>query len=176
MVSHKVQCLGPILFLIYNKDLPSSSSVLQFLMFADDTNIFLKHKDVNQAKFIMNNELAKVQDWFTANKLVLNVSKTHYMTFGNNTDDSEADLFINNMKIEQDKTVNFLGVFIDEEMKRKSHVNNILSKVSKNIGIMNIKAQRVYSRTHFNATISYIGAPTFELLYNTLGKGAISIF
>ena len=39
----------------------------------------------------MNNELVKVQDWFTANKLVLNVSKTYYMTFGNNTDGSEVD-------------------------------------------------------------------------------------
>ena len=86
--------LGPMLFLIYINDLPSSSSVLQFLMFADDTNIFLKHKDVNQAKHIMNNELVKVQDWFTANKLVLNVSKTHYMTFGNNTDGSEVDLLL----------------------------------------------------------------------------------
>ena len=92
--------LGPILFLIYIIDLPSSSSVLQFLMFAEfDTNIFLKHKDVNQAKLIVNNELVKVQDWFTANKLVLNVSKTHYMTFGNNTDGSEVDLFINDMNI-----------------------------------------------------------------------------
>ena len=59
--------LGPILFLIYINDLPSSSSGLQFLIFADDTNIFLKHKDVNQAKLM--NELAKVQDWFTVNKL-----------------------------------------------------------------------------------------------------------
>ena len=69
---------------------------------------FLNIKDVNQAKHIMNNELVKVQDWFTANKLVLNVSKTHYMTFGNNTDGSElVDLFINDMKIEQLKTVKF---------------------------------------------------------------------
>ena len=59
------------------------------------------------------------------------------MTFSNDTDDSEVDLFIDNMKIEQVKTVKFLGVFIDEELKWISHVNNILSNVSKNIGIMN---------------------------------------
>ena len=121
-------------------------------MFADDTNIFLKHKDVNQAKLIMNNDLVKVQDWFTANKLVLNVSKTHYMTFGNNTDGSEVGLFINDMKIVQVKTVKFLGVFIDEEMKWKSH---ILSKVSKNIGIMNKLKE-------------YIPEHILILLYNTL--------
>ena len=129
--------LGPILFLIYINDLPSSSSVLQFLMFADDTNIFLKYKDINQAKQLMNSELEKVNDWFSANKLVLNVSKTHYMQFGNNNStENETDLYINNMKIEHVRTVKFLGIFLDEEMKWKSHVNHIISKISKNIGIM----------------------------------------
>ena len=75
--------LGPILFVIYINDFPCSSSILQFLMFADDTNIFLKHRDIDRSKELMNTELMKVHNWFLANKLVLNVSKTNFMTFGN---------------------------------------------------------------------------------------------
>ena len=79
----------------------------------------------------------KVHNWFLANKLVLNVSKTHFMTFGNNSNISNVDLVINGLEIEQLKTVKFLGVFIDEDIKWKSHVSNILTNVSINVGIIN---------------------------------------
>ena len=128
--------LGPILFLVYINDLPFSSSILQFLMFADDTNIFLKHKDKQQAELVMNSKLIKVHNWFLANKVVLYVSKTHFMSFGSNLSTHNLEIFIDNNQIEQVKTVKFLGVFIDEDMKWKSHVNNILSNVSKSIGVM----------------------------------------
>ena len=34
--------LGPLLFLIYINDLPNSSSLLHFILFADDTNAFAR--------------------------------------------------------------------------------------------------------------------------------------
>ena len=39
--------LGPLLFLIYVNDLPSVSNLLNTFMFADNTNLFLEHKDIN---------------------------------------------------------------------------------------------------------------------------------
>ena len=38
--------LGPLLFLLYINDLFLSSNYLSFILFADDTNIFLCHKDL----------------------------------------------------------------------------------------------------------------------------------
>ena len=107
-------------------------------MFADDTSIFLKHRDIDRSKEVMNTELMKVHNWFLANKLVLNVSKTNFMTFGNicNSNISNVELVIDGLDIEQLKTAKFLGVFIDEDMKWKSHISHILTNVSRNVGII----------------------------------------
>ena len=50
-------------------------------MFADDTNLFCSHKDIKTRFEIVNAELILMQDWFNANKLSLNVTKTNYSLF-----------------------------------------------------------------------------------------------
>ena len=67
--------LGPILFIIYVNDLPSSSSLFSFSVFADDTSLLLKScRDVYHNTYIT--ELNKVMDWFKLNKLLL-TTKSH---------------------------------------------------------------------------------------------------
>ena len=73
--------LGPLLFLIYINDISSCSHLLSFILFADDTNLFLSHHEIESLIRIMNEELKKVALWLTANKLSLNVNKTHLMIF-----------------------------------------------------------------------------------------------
>ena len=46
------------------------------VMFADDTNLFLSHKNIDTLFAIMNVELENVSTWFKSNKLSLNVDKT----------------------------------------------------------------------------------------------------
>ena len=38
--------LGPLLFLVYVSNLPSSSKILKPIIFADDTNLFCEHKNI----------------------------------------------------------------------------------------------------------------------------------
>ena len=38
--------LGPLLFLIYINDICYSSDLISFILFADDTNLFMSHKDL----------------------------------------------------------------------------------------------------------------------------------
>ena len=70
--------LGPLLFLIYINDIYKSSDILNFILFADDTNLFFSHKDIKHLFNTVNIELAKIQEWFKANKLSLNTGKTKY--------------------------------------------------------------------------------------------------
>ena len=39
--------LGSLLFLIYISDIWKSSEILSFVLFADDTNLFLSHQDLD---------------------------------------------------------------------------------------------------------------------------------
>ena len=61
--------LGPILFLIYINDIIRSSNKLKFLLFTDDTTIFIQgHNPVNISQ-TLNIELNKVSQWIHSNQL-----------------------------------------------------------------------------------------------------------
>ena len=75
--------LGPLLFILYINDFQNSSTVLSFLLFADDSNIFLSHKNPNMLLDTLNYELNFVFEWIQANKLSLNLNKTNFMLFSN---------------------------------------------------------------------------------------------
>ena len=67
--------LGPLLFLIYVNDLYKASTILNPIMFADDTNLFHSHSDIKTLFQIVNKELTNINKWFQANKLSLNAKK-----------------------------------------------------------------------------------------------------
>ena len=69
--------LGPLLFLLYINDLPDSSALLHFILFADDTNVFFSHNSIHSLLSIVNTELIHVAEWFKTNKLSLNIGKTN---------------------------------------------------------------------------------------------------
>ena len=53
--------LGLILFLVYNNELPDSSHILFPTFFADDTNISISDKNVNDIVPLLDNELEIVK-------------------------------------------------------------------------------------------------------------------
>ena len=54
-------------------------------MFADDANLFYSHHDIKTLFSTVNEELEKLGDWFTANRLSLNIKKTKYTFFHKNS-------------------------------------------------------------------------------------------
>ena len=61
-----------LLFILYVNDITYTSNVLEFILFADDTTILYSHKDINS-------KIEEVTNWFKANNLLVNASKTNFM-------------------------------------------------------------------------------------------------
>ena len=76
--------LGPLLFLIYVKDLPRGlhENISHAVLFADDTAITVKARDSLTLIENLTISVTSVNRWFVSNKLVPNFKKTNFMVFG----------------------------------------------------------------------------------------------
>ena len=128
--------LGPLLFILYINDFQYSSSVLSFIFFADDSNVFFSHKDPQTLLETVNSELKNVIMWIHANKLSLNLQKTNYMLFSNSLKVVPGDVLFNDVCIERVTSTKFLGLFIDEKLNWKIHIDYLCKLLSKNVGVI----------------------------------------
>ena len=101
MVFLRVPFWDHLLFILYVNDLCNVSDVLQFILFADDTNIFCYGKDSKALENIINTELRHVNTWFSVNQLSLNIKKTKYIIFGHKIGHADFSIHINNTPIER---------------------------------------------------------------------------
>ena len=73
--------LGPLLFLIYINDIVHSSTQGEFVIYADDINIFIAAKTKNEAYNVSNHVLRSIYAYMHANQLHINLSKCAHMYF-----------------------------------------------------------------------------------------------
>lgn len=133
--------LGPLLFILYINDIINSSKMANLIMFADDTNIFFKHKNFNILINMVNDELRLISTWFKLNKLSLNVKKTNYIIFtGKNVKRNDfantSKIKIDNTEIEQVTRTKFLGVIINSHLTWDDHIKTLSNKISKSLGVI----------------------------------------
>ena len=127
--------LGPLLFLIYMNDIHKSSNLFHFILFADDTTLITKNAIYNTDS--INAELAKLSIWFKVNKLSLNVSKSKFMVFRSARKQTPIPLIqIDNNVIECVENFNFLGLIINKQLKWNDHIDHIVLKISRIIGVL----------------------------------------
>ena len=64
---HKAAALAHCFFLLYNNDLYLHLEHTKVILFADDTSIYMGHRNLNYLKWCMEQDLIKIRDWFLAN-------------------------------------------------------------------------------------------------------------
>ena len=104
-------------FILYVNDL-NNASILDVILFADDTNLFISHNDLVYLINTLNTELNKLSTWFAANRLPLNLSKTNFMVFKpwQKKQSFEFQVSINEQPIFRVSETMFLGVCLDDNL------------------------------------------------------------
>ena len=86
----------------------------------------------------MCRELKLYFDWFTVNKLSLNVTKTNFIVFNNDilNKGHNFQISIDGNSLQRVDNVKFLGIHIDSKLSWNEHVCNISSQIAKVVGIL----------------------------------------
>ena len=117
--SHKAQSLNYYSSYYIVNDMVSCSSLLQFILFADNTNLFLSVNSLSELMVIVNTEFTLFTEWFHANLLSVNVTKTKYILFAAKHKIRSTPCFaisIDGNILDRINYTKFLGVYIDKDL------------------------------------------------------------
>lgn len=151
--------IGPLLFLIYINNISKVGLTGHLTLYADDTCLFYFNKSINDAITEAQRDLDLLNEWLKYNLLTVNTSKTSYMVFSakNKPIADFPSLSINNMAIHRSNYEKYLGLWIDEKLTWKHHIEHVASKLSSFLGALYKVA-------------SYIPNGTRTTIYNSLVK------
>ena len=127
--------LGQLLFILYVNDLPKVWSKTKVILYADDTAILCKGKNNAQIQNTLNSEMSLCSEWFTQNKLHLNVSKTKSMLFGTSQrlsstkDPDNFEIKLCDDVVERVQVFKYLGVYMDINLNWHTNVVKISKKI-----------------------------------------------
>ena len=131
--------LGPLLFLIYVNDMINCSRNGNFILFADDTNIFVEGPTPEKAYHNANALLKSVSTYMAHNKLHINMEKCCFIHFEPNSHKTKEikpeeaishQLKINEICLKKVTSTKFLGVTIDNKLSWGPHIKELKRKLN----------------------------------------------
>ena len=132
--------LGPLLFLLYINDLPKAVRHKALpILFANDTSILITNPNSNQLQSNLNIVFAQLNKWFRSNLLFLNFDKTPFIQFNNGSKcTSVTQIEYEDEKISIANEINFLGLYINNNLSWKTHNESIKNKPSSACYVMRL--------------------------------------
>ena len=131
--------LGPFLFLIYINDLPNRLKT-NAKLFADDTSLFTIVKNKNESANALNNDLSLISKWAFNWKMLFNpdpLKPAQEILFSRKKKVSiHPVISLNNIQVEKASYQKHLGLFLDEKITFKHHIDKTLCKVNKGIAVI----------------------------------------
>ena len=124
--------LGPILFICFMNNLPKEFNDCKIMSYADDTQIIVSGKSIEEIKSRIESLIQAAQEWYTENSLLNNASKTEIMIISKRKRKESFEIMITeNGKLEKLKpktSIKVLGVYLDNELNWNKQVNEVNKK------------------------------------------------
>ena len=130
--------LGPLLFVIFINDLVNSTKIAKFVLFADDSNLFISHLDRDAAYKLANIALSEVYMYCCANKIIISYDKCCFIEFKLPADAPHQMLAFPNYEIvNREEKCKFLGIYINANLDWKDQIIYARKLASQSIGALN---------------------------------------
>jgi hypothetical protein len=130
--------LGPLLFILYINDISLNiSSPID--MYADDATLHVNDRNIQVIEQKLQNDLNVIDTWCHKNNMAVNPSKTTCMVITSKRQanrETDLKLFINHVQIKNVKCQKLLGIYIDNTLSWKEHINKTCSKVVSKISLL----------------------------------------
>ncbi|MEL7307933.1 MAG: reverse transcriptase family protein [Pseudomonadota bacterium] len=131
--------LGPTLFNIFVNDIDESLKYCNIFKYADDIRIFRSsarnYRDLSDLHHKIQQDIDSIVAWSLASGLKLNADKCFSVSFGNR--DSVEFYTLNGVSIPKNDTFSDLGITVLSPFSFKSHVDKIVSKAFRKLGLIN---------------------------------------
>ena len=129
--------LGPLFFLIHLNDINNNICHGKLRLFADDTTVFYDAYDVNEIEHKIQSDLDKLNVWFRVNKLTVNAAKCNYIVIKNPAKIvPDLNIYIQDEHILRYEKIKYLGVYIDQHLTFKPHIEYLCKKISPIVGML----------------------------------------
>ena len=143
----QVSCLGPLFFIIFCNDIYMLPIMGKLILFADDMTLIETHRNRKFLDYAVRHDMLLLMDWFTLNKLMLNLNKTVVINFWPGNKRGVNSINIMDVKIPFMQFTRFLGVYLDENLDWKYHSNQVYNKIQSNKQLLNISKNLVDMKT-----------------------------
>jgi len=167
--------LGPILFLIYVNELSNWIGDGKIISYADDTVLLYEGDTWENTMKIATHGISEIKKWLDENLLVLNLTKTHFMTFTpsektvpiidkiilhNPACTTNSNVCSCNNTITKVEKIKYLGVIVDKHLRWNEHVGYLSQNLRK----------LVYKFYQLRNILSF---PILKMIYNSLVESVL---
>ena len=179
--------LGPLLFLLYINDqqrICIGKQNVKFVLYADDTNIFIAYDKLANASSIAQTVLSEVNNYMVSNLLHINLDKSCFMNFPKSYKDMQTKtskteicnpepnetailhkmglkLFIGSTSIKEVTEIRFLGVTFDTKLNWNAHITQVQKKLKIAFATIKRISEYIHSTNHKCIITHYLN-PTYD--------------
>ena len=131
--------LGPLLFLIYINDL-SENINSKLKLFADDSSLFIKVRNVDEAQSLLMSDLETISSWANQWKMQFNPDITKQaieIIFSSKYKKVlHPPLSFGGIPVAREESTKHLGFHLDEKLNFKTHITESIIKAMKGISLL----------------------------------------